>query len=162
MKDSVTGAYQKGVLVGDWNLNGCTDNGEETIFYTTAEALKVMDSSQQPDKGDVRYGLARSLVCSWLNYMAGNPVDTASTTDKDARVWINQGITWLRTYTPDENKDGKGDGMLSNLGGVASPAMKASESCWSSTTTGGSLINARLDDYNNGRGLADGICYGGA
>jgi uncharacterized repeat protein (TIGR01451 family) len=162
VKDSVTGTYQNGVLVGDWNLNGVTDNGEETIFYTTGEALRVMDSSQQPDKGDVRYSLARSLVCSWLNYMAGNPVDTASTTDKDARVWINQGITWLQTCTPDENKDGKGDGMLSNLGGCASPSMNALDRRWWNFSTGGSLINASLDDYNNGRGLADGSCYGGA
>lgn len=150
------------LLVGDWNLNGVTDNGEETIFYTTGEALKVMDSSQQPDKGDVRYSLARSLVCSWLNYMAGNPVDTASTTDKDARVWINQGITWLQTCTPDENKDGKGDGMLSNLGGCASPSMNALDRRWWNFSTGGSLIKASLDDYNNGSGLADGSCYGGA
>jgi len=159
VKDSVTGTYQKGVLVGDWNLNGVTDNGEQTIFYTTAEALKVMDSSQQSDK---RYSLARSLVCSWLNYMAGNPVDTASTTDKDARDWINQGILWMQTCTPDENKDGKGDGMLSNLGGCASPSMFALDSRWWNFSTGGSLINASLDDYNNGRGLADGSFYGGA
>ena len=117
------------MLIGDWNRNGFTDNGEQTIFYTTAEALKVMDSSQQPNKSDVRYTLARSLTASWLNYLAGNPVDTAATNDFDARVLINRGITWLQTYTPDENttKDGKGDGMLSNLSStISSSAMSAS------------------------------------
>jgi len=163
VRDPVTGTNTPGILVGDWNRNGCTDNGEQTVFYATTEALKVMDSSQQPDKGDVRYTLARSLVASWLNYMAGNPVDTASTSDKDARVWINQGITWLQTYTPDENKDGKGDGILSKLSTVSSPYMKSSNTAWSNTTSGGSVINTNLDNYNNGKGgLADGIFYGGS
>jgi hypothetical protein len=161
--DTVTGTYQAGVLIGDWNRNGLTDNGEEAIFYTTAEALKVMDSSQQPDKSDVRYTLARSLTASWLNYLAGNPVDTAATNDVDARVLINRGITWLQTYTPDENtpKDGKGDGMLSKLGGISSPSMKASNTAWTTATTGGNAINTGLDNYNNGLGLSDGCFYGG-
>jgi hypothetical protein len=161
VKDNVTGTYQGGVLIGDWNRNGCTDNGEQTIFYTTAEALKVMDSSCQPDKSDVRYTLARSLVASWLNHLAGNPVDTAIANDVDARVLINRGITWLQTYTPDENRDGKGDGMLSKLSGISSPAMKASNSAWTTATTGGNAINTGLDNYNNGLGLSDGCFYGG-
>jgi len=161
--DNVTGTYQAGVLIGDWNRNGCTDNGEQTIFYTTAEALKVMDSSCQPDKSDVRYTLARSLVASWLNHLAGNPVDTAIANDVDARVLINRGITWLQTYTPDENRDGKGDGMLSKLSGISSPYMKASHTAWTTAGTGGSAINSGLDNYNNGRGgLADSCFYGGA
>jgi uncharacterized repeat protein (TIGR01451 family) len=162
--DNVTGTYQAGVLIGDWNRNGLTDNGEQTIFYTTAEALKVMDSSQQPDKSDVRYTLARSLVASWLNHLAGNPVDTAATNDVDARLLINRGITWLQTYTPDENtpKDGKGDGMLSKLSTLSSPYMKASNTAWTTANTGGKAINTGLDNYNNGRGgLADGLLYGG-
>ena len=161
--DTVTGTYQAGVLIGDWNRNGLTDNGEQAIFYTTAEALKVMDSSQQPDKSDVRYTLARSLTASWLNYLAGNPVDTAATNDVDARVLINRGITWLQTYTPDENtpKDGKGDGMLSKLSGISSPYMKASNTAWTTATTGGNAINTGLDNYNNGLGLSDGCFYGG-
>ena len=162
--DNVTGTYQAGVLIGDWNRNGLTENGEQTIFYTTAEALKVMDSSQQPDKSDVRYTLARSLTASWLNHLAGNPVDTAATNDVDARVLINRGITWLQTYTPDENtpKDGKGDGMLSKLSSISSPYMKASNTAWSTASTGGNAINTGLDNYNNGRGLlADGLFYGG-
>jgi hypothetical protein len=164
VKDNVTGTYQAGVLIGDWNRNGCTDNGEQTIFYTTAEALKVLNSSRQPDKSDVRYTLARSLVASWLNYVAGNPVDTAASNDVDARVLINRGITWLQTYTPDENtpKDGKGDGMLSKLSSVSSPYMKSSNTAWTTASIGGNAIHTGLDNYNNNRGLlADGLFYGG-
>jgi uncharacterized repeat protein (TIGR01451 family) len=160
--DSVTGTYQAGVLIGDWNRNGLTDNGEQSIFYTTAEALKVLNSSQQPDKNDVRYTIARSLVASWLNYVAGNPVDTAATNDVDARVLINRGITWLQTYTPDENRDGKGDGMLSKLSSsISNTAMKASNTAWTTANTGGNAIHTGLDNYNNGRGLAGGSFYGG-
>ena len=93
VRDSVTGTNTPGLLLGDWNRNGIRDNGEQTIFYSTDESLKIMNSSLQPDKGDVRYTLARSLVASWLNYMAGNAVDTANSSDKDARIWINEGIT---------------------------------------------------------------------
>jgi len=160
--DPVTGTYQGGVLIGDWNRNGCTDKGEETIFYNTSEALKVMDSSLQPDRSDARYTLASSLVASWLNHVAGNSVDTAATNDIDARVCINGGITWLQTYTPDENKDGKGDGMLSQLSSYASPSIKTSSPFWTVANTIGSAISSGLDKYNNGNSLlADGCFFGG-
>ncbi|MFM9100944.1 MAG: hypothetical protein ACKOPS_06230, partial [Cyanobium sp.] len=162
VRDPISGSNLAGVLLGDLNRNGITDSGEQTIFYTTTEALKILDSSQQPDKGDVRYTLTRSLVASWLNYQAGNPIDTAASGDRDARFWINQGISWLQTYTPDENKDGKGDGMLSKLSSLSSPSMKASNSNWTNASLGGNVINSNLDAYNKGSSiLADGNVYGG-
>jgi uncharacterized repeat protein (TIGR01451 family) len=163
VRDPISGSTLAGVLIGDHNRNGLTDSGEQTIFYTTAEALKILDSAQQPDKGDVRYTVTRSLVASWLNYQAGNPIDTAASSDRDARFWINQGISWLQTYTPDENKDGKGDGMLSKLSPLSSPSMKASNSNWTNANLGGNVINSNLDAYNKGSSiLADGNVYGGA
>ncbi len=30
---------------GDYNRNGITDNGEDTLFYTTQEALTLLNSS---------------------------------------------------------------------------------------------------------------------
>jgi len=160
--DPVTGTYQGGVLIGDWNRNGCTDKGEETLFYSTSEALKIMDYSLQPDKSDARYTLARSLVASWLNHVAGNSVDTAAANDIDARVCINRGITWLQSYTPDENKDRKGDGMLNLLSSYASPKMQTNSAYWTTANTGGSAINSGLDKYNNGNSLfADGCFFGG-
>jgi uncharacterized repeat protein (TIGR01451 family) len=163
VKDPISGNTLAGVLIGDFNRNGLTDSGEQTIFYTTAEALKTLDSSLQPDKGDVRYTLARSLVASWLNYQAGNPIDTAASGDRDARFWINQGISWLQTYTPDENHDGKGDGMLSKLTTLSSPSMKANNTNWTNANLGGNVINTNLDAYNKGSSiLADNNIYGGA
>jgi hypothetical protein len=162
VKDPISGNNLAGILIGDLSRNGLTDSGEQTIFYTTAEALKILDSSQQPDKGDVRYTLARSLVAASLNYQAGNPIDTATSGDRDARFWINQGISWLQTYTPDENKDGKGDGMLSKLTSLSSTSMKANNTNWTNSNLGGNVINGNLDAYNKGSSLlADHNYYGG-
>ena len=187
--DPVTGvaATTAGLLIGDFNRNGITDSGEDTLFYSTTEALKILDPSQNPDKNDVRYTLARNVVASWLNHLAGNPLDTAATNDKDARYYLKEGINWLQALSPDENGDKKGDGSLSGLNAVVtSPAIASNSSFWNgpgaitsaaslptayrgntSVAYGigidpGSVISTALDNYNNGRGLlADGLFYGG-
>ena len=157
-RDPVTGTDGAGLLIGDWNRNGITDTGEQTIFYSTSEALKIINASVKPKTGDMRYTLGRSLNAAWLNYVAGNPVDTAAVGDRDARHWINAGIQWLGTHTPDENGDRFGDGSLTSL---ASPAIRASSSAWSTPITGGNAIHTSLDRYNNGLGgLADGLFSG--
>lgn len=158
-RDPVTGTDRAGLLIGDWNRNGITDAGEQTLFYSTSEALKIINASVKPKTGDMRYTLGRSLNAAWLNYVAGNPVDTAAVGDRDARHWINAGIQWLGTHTPDENGDHFGDGSLTSL---ARPAIRASSSAWSTPITGGNAIHTSLDRYNNGLGgLADGLFSGG-
>lgn len=158
-RDPVTGGDSAGLLIGDWNRNGITDSGEQTLFYSTSEALKIINASTKPNTGDTRYILGRSLNAAWLNYVAGNPVDTAAVADRDARHWINAGIAWLQTHTPDENRDTFGDGSLTSL---ASPAIRSSNAAWSTPITGGNAIHTNLDRYNNGLGgLADGLFSGG-
>ena len=161
--DPVSGQYQTGVLIGDFNRNGMTDAGEDTLFYTTNEALDVIKASNKVQK-DKRYTLARSLTASWLNYLAGNPAPNDDITD---------GIQWLQTLTPDENGDFKGDGALEDLvDGVDSPPIAASSAFWNSGISGpisslphpydqntgmagalplpaGNTIHGILDDYNN-------------
>ena len=177
--DPVTGQYETGVLIGDYNRNGKSDAGEDTLFYSRKQALQIVDASQHPN-GDKRYDLGRSLVAGWLNYLAGNPIDTANTTDKDARYYINEGINWLQAITPDENGDKKGDGALKSMTGssVNSPladtywsqgisSASSLPNPYSSNTNvlygleAGSVINSNLDKYNNGLGLADNVYYGG-
>ncbi|MGM3305161.1 SdrD B-like domain-containing protein [Anabaena sp. WFMT] len=176
--DPVKGQYDIGLLIGDYNRNGKTDAGENTIFYTRAQALQIVDSSEHPN-GDKRYDLGRSLVASWLNYLAGNPIDTANPNDKDARYYINEGINWLQAITPDENGDKKGDGALHQLTGssVSSPRVdtywsygissaSSLPSPYKSNTNvlypldAGGIINTALDNYNNGLGLADNVFHG--
>ncbi len=177
--DPVTGQYETGVLIGDYNRNGKSDAGEDTLFYSRKQALQIVDASQHPN-GDKRYDLGRSLVAGWLNYLAGNPIDTANTTDKDARYYINEGINWLQAITPDENGDKKGDGALNSMTGssVNSPladtywsqgisSASSLPNPYSSNTNvlygleASSVINYNLDKYNNGFGLADNVYYGG-
>jgi hypothetical protein len=158
-RDPVTGGDRAGLLIGDWNRNGITDSGEQTLFYSTSEALKIINASTKPNTGDTRYILGRSLNAAWLNYVAGNPVDTAAVGDRDARHWINAGIAWLQRHTPDESGDTFGDGSLTSL---ASPAIRSSNAAWSTPITGGNAIHTNLDRYNNGLGgLADGLFSGG-
>jgi hypothetical protein len=158
-RDPVTGGDRAGLLIGDWNRNGITDAGEQTLFYKTKQALNIINASTKPNTGDTRYILGRSLNAAWLNYVAGNPVDTAAVGDRDARHWINAGIAWLQRHTPDENGDTFGDGSLTSL---ASPAIRSSNAAWSTPITGGNAIHTNLDRYNNGLGgLADGLFSGG-
>ncbi len=180
--DPVTNSYQIGLLIGDYNRNGMTDTGEDTLFYTLDQARKIVDSSQHPKGGqkDDRYTLGRDLVASWLNYLAGNPIDTANSTDKDARYYINEAVDWLQALTPDENGDQKGDGALNQLvnSTVNSPTVNSYWNTGITSATGlpspynlntaagfsldaGNTIHTQLDKYNNGLGLADGVFHGG-
>ncbi|MBD2250456.1 SdrD B-like domain-containing protein [Nostoc parmelioides] len=178
--DPVTGQYSAGLLIGDFNRNGITDTGEDTLFYTLNQARQIVSSSAHPNT-DKRYDLGRSLVASWLNYVAGNPIDTANATDKDARYYIKEGINWLQALTPDENGDKKGDGAIHQMTGstVSSPGFN--DTWWNSGISSasslpnayksntnvsygldaGTTINSNLEHYNNGLGLADHVFSGG-
>jgi len=141
--DPVTGQTTLGILVGDYNRNGQTDAGENTLFYTLAEARTIVSANQSVQQ-DRRYTIDRSLVASWLNYLAVNPAPTGD---------MNQAITWLQTHTPDENNDGKGDGNLTLH--VSTYRVPASSPAWSNATntynglSTGEVLNNKLDSYNN-------------
>lgn len=141
--DPVTGQTTLGILVGDYNRNGQTDAGEKTLFYTLAEARTIVSASQSAQQ-DRRYTIDRSLVASWLNYLAVNPAPTGD---------MNQAIVWLQRYTPDENGDGKGDGNLSLQ--ASTYRVPASSPAWSNPTNTynglptGEVLNNKLDSYNN-------------
>ena len=141
--DPVTGQTALGILVGDYNRNGKTDAGENTVFYTLQEARTIVSADQKVQQ-DVRYTIDRSLVASWLNYLAVNPAPTGD---------MNQAIIWLQRYTPDENGDGKGDGNLSLQ--ASTYRVPASSPAWSNATNTynglptGEVLNNKLDSYNN-------------
>ncbi|MBD2392370.1 MULTISPECIES: DUF11 domain-containing protein [Aphanizomenon] len=172
--DPVTRRYGVGLLIGDYNHNGKTDKKENTLFYTRAQALQIVDSSMHPNNRDTRYILGRDLVTSWLNYLAGNSIDTPNSNDQDARDYINEGIHWLQALTPDQNRDGKGDGYLQGLTGnetsnSRTPRILATSSYWKSGISSASnlpnsyksntdvlypidagiTIHTHLDNYNN-------------
>ena len=139
--DPVTGTYKLGVLVGDWNLNGETDAGEQTLFYTPAEAVAIMTASSTTANADARYLLARELLASWLNYQAGNPVvdlnegllgDALDTQDV-----INWAISFLQARTPNEVGGTPGEGSLT-LNAAAWKLLKTSP-LWTTGIDGGDL-----------------------
>jgi hypothetical protein len=142
-RDPVTGQITLGILAGDYNRNGKTDAGENTLFYTLQEAQTIVSANQSVQQ-DRRYTLDRSLVASWLNYLAVNPAPIGD---------MNQAIIWLQRYTPDENGDGKGDGNLSLQ--ASTYRVPASSPAWSSATNiynglpTGEVLNNKLDSYNN-------------
>ncbi|KFC75903.1 Mo-co oxidoreductase dimerization domain protein [Bosea sp. LC85] len=111
VQDPVGGAYKTGMLVGDFNLNGETDLGENTFYFSISEALKVLNASQKDDQ-DSRFIIARHLVSTWLNYQAGNPIEASNASVTDAKDVISWAIDWLQNRTPDETADGRGDGSL--------------------------------------------------
>ncbi|MCT7954178.1 hypothetical protein [Laspinema palackyanum] len=135
--DPVTGQTTTGLLIGDYNRNGKTDNGENTLFYSLEEAHKLVDASKKDDQ-DVRFILGRSMVASWLNFLAVNPAPIGD---------MNDAIKWMQSYTADESGDLKGDGNVFNGG-----AIHAKSDAWSGDIAGvrnGNEINAALDYYNN-------------
>jgi hypothetical protein len=141
--DPITGQTALGLLVGDYNRNGKTDAGENTVFYTLQEARTLVSADLKVQQ-DTRYTIGRSLCASWLNYLAVNPAPHGD---------MNQAITWLQKYTPDENGDGKGDGNLSLQ--ASTYRVPASSPAWSNTNNTyngfptGESINNKLDSYNN-------------
>ena len=141
--DPVTGQTALGLLVGDYNRNGQTDAGENTLFYTLQEAQTIVSANQTVQQ-DVRYTIDRALVASWLNYLAVNPAPTGD---------MSQAITWLQRSTPDENGDGKGDGNLSLQ--ASTYRVLASSPAWANATNTynglptGEVLNNKLDSYNN-------------
>ncbi|NET79487.1 hypothetical protein [Okeania sp. SIO1F9] len=140
--DPVSGTYQTGLLVGDYNRNGITDESESTIFYSLNEAKSILAAKQKEQKNDKRYTLDRSLVASWLNFTAFNPAPTDD---------IDNGIAWIQEHTPDENLDGIGDGDL--ILEASTYAVPANSDFWTESNpivpNGGELIHTALDDYNN-------------
>jgi len=125
-----------GVLIGDFNRNGVTDNGENTIFFNFNEADTLIDSSNHGNtsllggaKGALMLG--RATVASWLNYLAGNSVDLASGT-KGIADYLDNSVTWLNTY---------------QSGGINATALSSDPLGLGVT---GNQLATILDNYNNG------------
>jgi hypothetical protein len=103
------------------------------------------------------------LVATWLNYLAGNPIDSASMPEgKDTRYQINAAVDWIQALTPDQTGDGVGDGYLAGMTEplmtpVMSPPVAANSPYWQT----GNAIHTALDLYNNTGFGADGAYSAG-
>ncbi|MFN5513923.1 MAG: SdrD B-like domain-containing protein [Cyanobacteriota bacterium] len=80
-----------GILVGDFNRNGVTDNGEDTLFISLANARNLVSGG---GGSQVDQKLGRSTVASWLNYLSGNSVDLVGS-GKDIADYFGDAVQWL-------------------------------------------------------------------
>ncbi|HET9145517.1 MAG TPA: hypothetical protein VFN81_05430 [Sphingomicrobium sp.] len=107
-----------GLLIGDYNKNGITDAGEDTIFISIADAKKLINASSKQlvdgKTSDGIYMLGRDVVAAWLNYLANNPDDTTGncigTVDPNdgkvsPREYLDAAIDWLQQFASTSNAD---------------------------------------------------------
>lgn len=81
---------QKYLLIGDFNRNGLTDNGEHTYLMSVADAKALCGCTI----GDARILLGKELVATWQNSLAENPIGSAATANTPA-WFVQEAVDWL-------------------------------------------------------------------
>ena len=164
--DGFVTSADKGLLIGDYNLNGKTDIGEDTLWISYTDATQLIDSSQKTQAADGVQKLGRDLVATWLNYLAGNGIGGESDIESP-RHFIDDAIDYLQTFGDAIN--GAGGNIVNPLEtfdrySLAHTAVKSSSAFWN-TPQGGidhsaSSMHSALDNYNNtGDTIAGGDPY---
>jgi uncharacterized repeat protein (TIGR01451 family) len=153
-----------GLLIGDWNKNGVTDAGEDTLFISYADARSLINASNKQlanGGGDGKFMLGRDMVAAWLNYEMGagfgDASDPASPTS-----YLQDAINFMQIYSGATGGTGVLDETFDKF--VLSGAIKASTSLWKTVQPGvdhsGAQLHGALDYYNNtGMTSPDGIVY---
>ena len=177
-----------GLLIGDYNMDGITDNGEDTIYMSLADAKKLINASSKQlvdgKTADGIYMLGRDVVATWLNYLANNdgttgecvgPVNSSDGTNTP-REYLDAAIDWLQQFASKSNSDdtsittdtntntsfhdGNGQACFEFDGRIA-----PSSASWQNPFTVGddipvsaAAMHSALDGYNN-TGMIGGIEY---
>jgi len=155
---SIGAGDQAGLLLGDFDMNGLTNGGEDTIFIPLALAQQLIDASQK-EQGDGRWMLGRDAVATWLNYLAGNNIGAANDAHSP-KALLQDAIDWFQTYA-DANHD--------NILDVAkADAIKTNDVRWNAPGNAGygafvsaASLHSQLDAYNNDGSTAPGYAYAG-
>ena len=147
----------KGLLIGDWDMNG-VQNGTEDTLFVSLDAAKLLINASQKEQQDGRWVVGRDVVATWLNYLAGNPIgDIDGDANYDPKEAIRDAIDYLQVYGDNTNHDG----ILATANGKsilwegAASVVKQGTANWANI---GSPIHGALDEYNN-TGAIDGIGY---
>jgi hypothetical protein len=151
-----------GLLIGDYNMNGLTDAGEDTLFisYNDARALINANNKQMAD-GVVKIG--RDLVATWLNYLSGAGIGTVDSGDGaySPKEAINDAINYLQIFG-DSNASNAASSETFDTYSSSHHKVDTSSAFWNNNYPGGSVsgatIHSDLDGYNN-TGTIDGIAY---
>jgi len=159
----VNGSDAKGLLIGDYNKNGLTDAGEDTLFVSYADAQTLINASNKQlngSSGDGRFMLGRDMVASWLNYLQGSGFGDASDPNSPTH-YMDDAIDWMQIYSG-TNSGGATETFdkLKITGG----AIKTSDPIWKNVQSGfdhsGSQMHSALDYYNNtGQTQVGGVHY---
>jgi hypothetical protein len=161
----------KGLLIGDYNHNGLTDNygpdglpgtgddfQEDTVFVSLSNALTLINASnKQMSDGVVKVG--RDVVATWLNSLMGSPIGDASDPNSPAH-FINAAVNYLQTFGDSNSSNTYISGEVFDTYAAGHAAVKTSTAFWNSNIVGnsGAQIHSALDGYNN-TGTINGTVY---
>ena len=155
----IDGNDKVGLLVGDFNHNGKTDAGEDTLFIGLSDAKNLINSSLKTQSGDGVQKLGRDVVATWLNFLADNPIGDASDT-ASPKHFIQDAVNWLQTWGGKDGVNSPGnlaDNVKTETFDVYDPAhtaVKTSTAQWNVSqfagdNHSGSQMHSALDYYNN-------------
>jgi uncharacterized repeat protein (TIGR01451 family) len=141
----------KGLLIGDYNTNGITDAGEDTLLikYEDARAL-INASTKQLNSlsGDGKFILGRDMTASWLNYLAGNNIGDSGDSESP-RHYLDDAIDWMQIFSG--SVAGGTSESFDTFKMVSS--IKTSSVSWKSPQHGSdhsaAQMHSALDYYNN-------------
>jgi uncharacterized repeat protein (TIGR01451 family) len=157
----IDGTDQKGLLIGDYDHDGLTGSGEDTLFVSYADARSLINASNKQLNslsGDGKFMLGRDMVATWLNYLVGNSLGDESDTGSPHH-YMDDSIDWMQIFSGTTNG---GTGENFDTFKLAGPAIKTSSATWNSPQSGidhsASQMHSALDGYNN-TGTIDGIVY---
>ncbi|MGV3512808.1 MAG: beta strand repeat-containing protein [Novosphingobium sp.] len=151
--DGVVNSNDKGLLIGDYNLNGQTDSGEDTLWISLADAKNLINASTKALGSDGVVMVGRDVVATWLNYLAGNGIGDASDPESP-KHFIDDAVDWLQTFG-DANKAGNTINPLETFDVYKADhgAVKTSSAYWNAPQGdidhSASTMHTALDNYNN-------------
>ncbi len=166
-----------GLLVGDFDGDGLTGPGEDTLFISLGDAKQLINASQKTVSGDGVQMLGRDVVATWLNYLAGNAIENSpENSGRDPKHFISDAVDWLQTWGGKDGNfetktiKGKPDPLLDNdktesfdIYDPSHVAVKTNTAQWQTAQFSGDTHSAAqmhnaLDEYNN-TGMIDGEIY---
>ena len=157
--DGAINTADKGLLIGDFNRNGITDAGEDTLFIGLSDAKNLINSSLKTQSGDGVQKLGRDVVASWLNFLAGNPIGASSDT-ASPKHFIEDAVNWLQTWGGKAGVNSPGN-LADNVKtetfdiyDAAHTAVKTNTPQWNISQFAGdnhsaAQVHGALDYYNN-------------
>jgi hypothetical protein len=166
-------AANVGLLIGDYNGNGITDAGEDTIFISLADAKSLINASNRNVSGgnaDGVWMVGRDVVATWLNYLANGGQEGDCFGDASnpysPTTYLDAAIDWMQQFSSTSNADdtaANDTNLNTNFHDSISqarfefdPKIATNSTSWQSAFKlgedilySGSAIHTALDNYNN-------------